>query len=207
MILQNVVVEDFRAFRHAEIELPETGLVLIAGANNTGKTALLSAFDVVAGDSGDITSLRHAGGAGPARVMARFGLSEAERTGLLAAHPRGDQLLADGAIASLEFLFAEHEDLRVQGLIGLGLSEIRTVWPRYGTQTLVRLDAPPEPGASPILNVMSALTRDVDPTGMTGGGFLGQIRWLDELLRIRPELQFLGQLLPTWRSRFYHFVL
>jgi len=56
------VVENYRAFRHAEMTLPEEGLVLVAGANNSGESALLSAFDVVAGSIDEAGSRRQACG-------------------------------------------------------------------------------------------------------------------------------------------------
>jgi hypothetical protein len=121
MWLHSVILDDFRAFEHAEMTLPEAGLVLVAGANNTGKTALLSSLDVVAGDSGDITSVLHAGSDGPAQVTARFHLSQAERERLLAGSSRRDEWLASGAVTSLDFMFAEDDALRMSGQTGLGL--------------------------------------------------------------------------------------
>jgi predicted ATP-dependent endonuclease of OLD family len=56
--LKRVEMENFRAFRHAEMGLPDDGLVLLAGANNSGKSALLSAYDVIAGNAGDTAALR-----------------------------------------------------------------------------------------------------------------------------------------------------
>ena len=149
MWLSSVVIDNFRAFRHAEMSLPEAGLVLLAGANNTGKTASLSAFDVIAGDTGDTTSLQHASGDGPAQVTARFSLSQAERASLLANTSRREEWLAGGAIPSLDFLFAENEALRMQGQLGLGLTGILSNWPPHGTQTLAALDA--KPGLAAVL--------------------------------------------------------
>jgi hypothetical protein len=116
MWLHGVIADNFRCFRHTEISLPEAGLVLIAGANNTGKKALLSALDVIAGDSGDTTSLRHVGGDDPAQVTARFCLSEAERASLLTKTPYREQLLTDGALAVLDFLLTK--GLREQADLG-----------------------------------------------------------------------------------------
>ena len=129
------------------MSLPEAGLVLLAGANNTGKTASLSAFDVIAGDTGDTTSLQHASGDGPAQVTARFSLTS--RASLLAITSRREEWLASGAIPSLDFLFAENEALRMQGQLGLGLTGILSNWPPHGTQTLAALDA--KPGLAAVL--------------------------------------------------------
>jgi hypothetical protein len=146
--LSSVVIDNFRAFRHAEMSLPEAGLVLLAGANNTGKTASLSAFDVIAGDTGDTTSLQHASGDGPAQVTGQV-LSLTSRASLLAITFAAGEWLASGAIPSLDFLFAENEALRMQGQLGLGLTGILSNWPPHGTQTLAALDA--KPGLAAVL--------------------------------------------------------
>ena len=70
MHLLDLDVQNFRAFRAASLRLAVSGPVLIAGANNAGKTALLSAIDAVAGINQDPTSLRHLGSDSPAQVTA-----------------------------------------------------------------------------------------------------------------------------------------
>lgn len=45
MRLSRIKLTDYRAFEIAVLDVPPSGLVLIAGANNSGKSALLSAFD------------------------------------------------------------------------------------------------------------------------------------------------------------------
>jgi hypothetical protein len=201
--LSGVVVDNFRAFGHAEMSLPEAGLVLLTGANNTGKTALLSAFGVIAGDTGDTTSLQHASGDGPAQVTARFSLSQAERASLLANTSRREEWLAGGAIPSLDFLFAENEALRMQGQAGLGLTQIRADWPAHGMQTLAALNALPAQDST--MSMLSALTSDTDPPGMSGSGSFESGLWLDQMLRARRETEPLATLLAAWRTRFYHF--
>ena len=110
MRLQRVLTDNFRAFEHAELRLPDDGLVLVAGANNSGKSALLSAFDVVAGDSGDTTALGHAGGGVPTQVTAAFALEDRERVAVLAKVATRDELLADGTVETLEFLFGKMQN-------------------------------------------------------------------------------------------------
>src|SRR5689334_13739315 len=110
MRLRYVAVENFRAFRSAEIRFPGTGLVLIAGPNNAGKTALLSALDTLAGDNGDISSLRHAGAQAPARLAAIFDLDEADRTPILESARGGQELLRSGVLASLEFIYEQWDN-------------------------------------------------------------------------------------------------
>lgn len=56
--------------------------MLLAGANNSGKTALLSGLDLVV--RGAVPPIpRHAAALEPARIRARFALSEEERYQLL----------------------------------------------------------------------------------------------------------------------------
>jgi GntR family transcriptional regulator len=59
--------------------------VLLAGANNSGKTALLSALDLVVRGAVPTTP-RHAAAVEPARVRARFVLSEQEQNQLVAKY-------------------------------------------------------------------------------------------------------------------------
>src|SRR6266508_3086079 len=49
MWLEHLQLRGFRAFADAEIELPRAGLVLIIGANNSGKSTLLGAMDALRG--------------------------------------------------------------------------------------------------------------------------------------------------------------
>lgn len=204
MLLTKVIVDNFRAFRYAEITIPQAGLVLLAGANNTGKTALLSAFDVIAGDSGDITSVRHAGADAPPQVTGTFALSLAEQLELLAHTPHGESLFASETLTTLDFVFAQHEVLRSQDDSQLGLTEIRGDWPSHGMQTLARLTTD-TPGST-TAEVLSALSGDTDPPAMSPLRF-GAVHpmWLDEALLTNPGTESLGQILGTWRPRFYHF--
>jgi len=202
--LRHVRAENFRAFRHAEITLPQDGLVLVAGANNSGKTALLSAFDVIAGDSGDIMSLQHAGQDAPASVTATFALADDEKLVVLASAQSRDQLLADGAAASLEFLFMESpEPQRAAGLAGLGLTEIRGDWPGHGMVPLA-LARWEEAGISHLSRAAALTGGERDALEMTDRGGVGGSLWLDQLTHW-PDLPSFGQLLVGWRSRFYHF--
>jgi energy-coupling factor transporter ATP-binding protein EcfA2 len=202
MWLHGVILDNFRAFEHAEMTLPETGLVLVAGANNTGKSALVSALDVVAGDTGDITSVRHAGSEDRAQVTARFCLSDDERSKVLARTSRRNEWLASGAIKSLDFIFTENETLRMSGQAGLGLIEIRGTWTAHGVHALAQLD--PAGGLTQV-GSLAALTNDQDPAGMLISSQLAQPMWLDQALLNASTSNFLRVLLPAWRKSFYHF--
>jgi DNA repair ATPase RecN len=123
MYITTVEVENYRAFRQAVLRLPQYGLVMVAGANNAGKSSLLSGLDVLAGSPDDTAALRHAGTGGPIRVTGTFSLADDERAAVLAAAPDRDQLLASGAVARLQFVLEERQGH------GPGLVEVRGEWP------------------------------------------------------------------------------
>ena len=208
MLLRQVMVENFRAYRQGLLQLPENGLMLIVGPNNSGKSALLSALDAIAGDLGDISSLRHAAASGRCRITALFSLTEDERIQVLPIASRSERLLAAGAVTTLEFEFTEAQgEAAARGLVGFGLSEIRGTWPEHGMIPLIRANL--EPGGQQYL-AMAA--------GLIGGDFrsftevvplfpapAGQVLWLDELMQTLPGAARASELLARWRSRFYHF--
>jgi AAA15 family ATPase/GTPase len=60
VLLREFAVKNFRPFEATSVRVPDSGLVLVAGAINAGKSALLSALDVVAGIGSDTTAWRRA---------------------------------------------------------------------------------------------------------------------------------------------------
>lgn len=98
--------------RGHSVRLPANGLVLVAGANNAGKSALLSALDVVAGVGSDVQALRHAGSVDPARVAATLTLTAGERSALFAANPRRAEFLHTGVASRLQLVFEEQPKLQ-----------------------------------------------------------------------------------------------
>src|SRR5215469_10987863 len=128
MLLRELAAENFRPFETASVRLPTHGLVLVAGANNAGKSALLSAADVVAGVSVDVQSLRRSGSVSPARVMATFSLSDEERSSLFAASPRQAEFVAAGAASRLQLIFEEQPGANPL------LTDVLGEWPGRGLQ-------------------------------------------------------------------------
>ena len=137
MRVRQLQLENFRAFREAEMHFPGTGLVLVAGPNNAGKTALLSALDALAGDHGDLASLRHDGAEAPACLSATFDLDQAERASILENAAGGQWLLDAGVLSSLQFLFEQWQD---QSLV---LHEVLGSWPDIGLQPVARMRRQP----------------------------------------------------------------
>lgn len=75
MKLRKLEINNFRAFERVAVDFPESGILLIAGANNSGKTALLSAIDMIA-FGGAIPSMRHLGTSEAASITASFSPSD-----------------------------------------------------------------------------------------------------------------------------------
>lgn len=89
MYLTELTVADFLPYREATLPLGSNGLVLIIGPNNAGKSALLSALDVVGGTARG-GNWRRAGSTGFARVTATFAIDDDGERGFVlgaGAHP------------------------------------------------------------------------------------------------------------------------
>ena len=129
MKLRRLEIHNFRAFTHAVMEFPESGVLLIAGANNAGKSALLSALDIVAfGDS--LPEVQHHGSTEPAAMTATFALDDDERRSLL----RGvsdTSLLDSDAFREVRWQF---EDIGINS--ALVPIRITTTWQSHGDVVL-----------------------------------------------------------------------
>jgi hypothetical protein len=69
---------------NGDFDFPAAGMVAVAGANNTGKSALLSALDVVRGNYGIAGTLtQHSAATSRARIHTRFELTAEEYERLL----------------------------------------------------------------------------------------------------------------------------
>src|SRR6267154_2345808 len=78
MKISKFTLRNFRAFKEASVDFPSSGVLMIAGANNSGKTALLSGIDAMLGSNlGPETP--HYGSDGPVQIEARFTLDDGER--------------------------------------------------------------------------------------------------------------------------------
>lgn len=208
MRIRQLRLENFRAFPHAEVRIPEIGLVLIAGANNAGKSALLSGLDVVAGTFDGVASVRHGGGADPARVTAAFDLDDAERAAALAPVHEGQALSGLGALASVEFVYEQWDDQHLK------LREVHGTWPDAGMVPVARMRPDPQPGRqSYVVEVAQAFQQ-----GSRARGTPEVLRKLADTGRNDVDISedlysylapiglvAVSQALRSWRSRYYHF--
>jgi len=178
-------------------------VVAVAGANNSGKSALLSALDAVRGDYGVAGSLtKHAAATSPARVRARFELAAEEREQLL-AQVEDDRIRRRSADLSwLEWHFVQVNEETLQatelhaawGGGSVPLMHIRPGDPAGWTVSVGRvariLEGRPEEGleAEEVVDVGGVPSIE----GGSGGHAPG----------LRPAAEFL----QVWRARFYHFL-
>jgi energy-coupling factor transporter ATP-binding protein EcfA2 len=216
MPIRHLQLENYRAFRKAEVRFPEAGLVLVAGPNNAGKTALLSALDALAGDHGDLAALRHGASEEPAELSATFELTQADRAAILGNAMDGLRLLKAGALSSLQYRFEQWQD---QSLV---LREVVGTWPNGDLRPLAQAQLDTfQVGAPYNFSVMRAFRRDNGEDGRRielpvyldqANGMLdvwatfgSGVPALDGFLSAQVSLAPIMAPLSAWRSRFFHF--
>jgi predicted ATPase len=201
LYLRSLELSEFRAFRTATLDLPAAGVVAVAGANNTGKSALLSALDVVRGNYGIAGSLtRHAAATSPARIRARFELTAEERRRLL--EQVEDRLIRrSDALSWLEWHF-----IQIQG-DALLAAELHAAW-GGGSVPLMQVQ-PQGPGATtvsigPTARVLEGKSAEgLEAEESAVGGSFQSIE--EAFSNSAPGLVPAAEFLRAWRARYYHF--
>ena len=151
MLLRSITLSNFRAYEHAFMKFDGNGLHLIAGANNSGKSALLSAMQAMAGPL-IIDDIRFAGSSRGALVTAVFELDEATRREILGLqNPLAESLITDGALSNIDLTFSEN----ISGN-GLALTRVRGSWPGDPHLELAFVGPPPDD-----LNALGVFTVDL----------------------------------------------
>jgi len=173
-------------------------MVVVTGANNTGKTALLTAFDVVAGRYGEAGSRpQHAAATLPAQVRARFELSAEEREPLL-EHVKDETIRPSNALAWLEWHFVQ-----IGG--ALQAAELHAAWPGGDGVPLVQV-APPDSGGEVTWRISDAGRQLHGESGSHEFNELGGFQSIEGILwRFAPSLAPASQFLAAWRAHYYHF--
>jgi len=204
VLLRELAVENFRPFGATSVRVPSSGLVLVAGAINAGKSALLSALDVVAGIGSDTTAWRRAGSSEPARISATFDLSAEDK---LALSPTGLREVGSvdlSRVNQLKLVFEEQAGSHPL------LAHVLASW--QDGEFLQLMTTGPREGDPGIygVKVMRGLLAgkdDVDPRLLVergDGGWVGPVL-LETASGQVPELGPLTQLRTAWASRYYHF--
>jgi predicted ATPase len=206
MHLEALELSNFRAYREARLPLPPSGLVLLAGANNSGKSALLSGLDVVRGAQ-EITMAKHIGSTESPEVRVRFRLTEEERSQIVEQLPiqvRGDTM------TRLEWTFVDrrgwmtNDRLRASTAGYPATPLMPLAWtgipPGGGYTNAVFLgfdafaDPPAEPNSAQQGNSTGPVRRDVFEANSLEDALPRGIRELE------PALALLNE----WRARYYH---
>ena len=202
MYLRNLELSEFRAFRTAILDLPMAGVVAVAGANNTGKSALLSALDVVAGNYGVAGSLtRHAAATSPARLQARFELTAEERERLL-ERVEDHQIRRSDAMSWLDWHFVQvHEG-------ALPVTELHGAWP--GGSAPLMWTRPTDAGGTAlyigrVARVLEGRPEEGLPAEETVLSSDGSLPSIEGLFGYAPGIGPAGEFLQAWRARYYHF--
>jgi predicted ATP-dependent endonuclease of OLD family len=81
--LRSVELTNFRAYTSARLDLASTGLTFVVGPNNSGKTALLTSIDILAGLKAGAGVARAGIGDRHATIRGHFVLTDAEREQIL----------------------------------------------------------------------------------------------------------------------------
>ncbi|MFE2467609.1 OLD family protein [Streptomyces mirabilis] len=101
--LVRVEAEQFRAFEEVALDLGRTGLILVTGPNNVGKSALLSILDALAGITPE--GSQHYGR--PSSITATWELTSGGRRRMLADVPDADNLFQGELATHLEVKFGD----------------------------------------------------------------------------------------------------
>lgn len=199
MYLERVELRNFRAYRNAEFDIGRNGLVVVTGPNNSGKTALLSAVDMVGGQLVE-GPLRFADSTSDPMVQAFFTFDDAERT-LLAETV--DAARRPGAVESLmgaAYTLGEFTD-NVARLTVVRIAVLRTDGHQWPVAELT-----PGGGGSGTVRFVDWGTwlkawpdKPELPTNASVSGGVG--RYLEQ----EHGPSTLPSALLKWRAGFYHF--
>lgn len=190
--LEQVKLEEFRAFRRASFDVPKDGLLLVTGPNNSGKSALLSALDVLGGQL-QIPAAPHASGQ-TSSISFRFKLDENERRSLI-GNINTDSHFKAGAAEWIEWQYSY-----IQGAFHPAI--VRVAWPGGDGLIIARLEiAGGQWKTSALQKTLGEWDRTTYRTVVQGnpdGSYL-------ERLTNMPELDVVSSVIPNWRSGYFHF--
>ncbi|MBR7835755.1 AAA family ATPase [Actinospica durhamensis] len=190
-------VKDFRAYREeTTIDFPESGLVLVSGPNNSGKSALLSALDVVA--SGQMpNALRHAAGS-QAMLWVRFRFTHDERAALIgSSSAKALAQIERGALEWIEWEYAEEHGM-------LRPNAVRAPW-LDGQQIALMEKTSQDNNSFQVTNPITKLS-EWDLSSYNTTVFANPVP-PDHMETLR-SLHWQGQPLPilqSWRNGYFHF--
>jgi energy-coupling factor transporter ATP-binding protein EcfA2 len=201
MHLSELRLRDFRAFEDASVEFPPMGVVLVVGANNSGKTSLLSAFDLVAKTRG-ISSATRIGAVKPI-VEATFEVTDEERMRLVGTNPQAGRWLATNAFRQFRVSFTQVDESSL--VESIELRDAGGVFHLVADNQPVA-EAPPGNRVARAVDTSSLLNEgpegrafEISPVQLSQGGIGDYIPWQV------GELAWYSNLLSAWRAGVYHF--
>jgi predicted ATPase len=196
--LTKLAVHNFRAFVQAALELPADGVVFVAGPNNSGKSALLSALDIVAGvKPGERMNRINANGA---MIQATFEMSESERLAILGTSPFAADWLNSPALSSVQYTFEQYMPQRAW------ISRIEAI-DSLGHLQLLAESRRQDEGGSLVVEAAELASQVEQPVSP---GFYARTHRAsgsvpDHLPYGLADYKSFADSLTEWRSRFYHF--
>jgi len=218
-------MSDWCGFEAAEVHFPERGLLLLVGANNAGKSALLSAIDVVASENFEPVRRRSGSSVG-ATIQVEWALNEADRRSALIAG-----LSASGGVyeeRQLDRWFVGNRFGRIgmhyrelAGVMQQATYEMRMVATSVTTidhdgyeLTLADVQAPNHATDNLTLGSwthtgieLAQVLRDsqhVDPDRLSGAVQEIGLGSPLQLHLLQPYWWMLGEPLSVWRSNYFH---
>lgn len=198
MFLERVELRNYKAFVEAAYALGPNGVVLIVGANNSGKTALLSSLDVIAGIKVPVHMSRV--GAAEGAVLATFFHTEDERGKLFEGSNVALEWLESQGFNRSRVTFAPFQDRSY-------ISRIETTqadgsFATIATTTLDRAgsgNGTASAAAVPAIVSTTPESADFTLSQSTTGTVI------DQVPSGFGQLAWWAQLLNEWRAGVYHF--
>lgn len=199
MFLRHLRVRHFRAFDEFDVDFREQGLMLVVGANNSGKSALLSAIDVVAGR--EMLSPRHHGAQAPAQIEAEFETTPGDRAVLFGEGPGSASWMSQTHMFK-RIVCRFTEDINGQ----VFLSSLATHGPRGVLEEFATTDATSRRDTAQwqLRQVATLPVNHPDPTEVSSFSDIELIQGsagIDPLRDMKP----FNDLLSRWSAHVYHF--
>lgn len=202
MRLIKLEVNDYKGYEHSEIEILPTGISLLVGPNNSGKTALLSAIDVVAGKNNGENSNR-AGTTATSSIKAQFSLNQDERKALAKNASDPSLWIDSNALTIVEIEF--NNFFRSNALFPQRMSINNSSGQFFN---FIELSKPDSSNTLSLqfLNLFNQISRENPDSAFVGHTNLrgvegGEINiFIDTLHNV-----VLGRALAEWRQNVYHF--
>lgn len=182
--LSQLLLTNFRSFPTAELDLDDHGLMLIAGANNSGKSALLSAFDLIAG-RGAPGEYKYAG-APEVEVAATFTLSEDDQREIFTKN--GIQATAAPWPMKVQWLFTDIQS-------ALAATKLRVQWGHSNPFDVAAWEV----GDQRFSAVRGPALMEPQPQSVE----IAVAGPLESALNYQPELAVWLSHLTEWRQRYY----